>query len=209
MWIRHRNRGRNNINISEVRLFWLKCILQWCQLLVSISCGQIFIRSEFQQIGSTYRVGNTDKVQTFLKMKRANGCNGNLTLNRALEVSKVLHVVGVVVVEVGGKGAADLEPATNTSSLSVEGLVWKYNGLTLTWGRLEYWLESTTDAEAAAPIRDGEGCIWRLGGSLNGDSGLVDRPPSGVVEMGDISAAVLFCSLSWALLMTKGLGFFL
>ena len=58
-------------------------------------------------------------------MKRANGCNGNLTLNRALEVSKVLHVVGVVVVvvEVGGKGAADLEPATNTSSLSVEGLV--------------------------------------------------------------------------------------
>ena len=58
-------------------------------------------------------------------MKRANGCNGNLTLNRALEVSKVLHVVGVVVVvvEVGGKGAAALEPATNTSSLSVEGLV--------------------------------------------------------------------------------------
>ena len=59
-------------------------------------------------------------------MKRANWCNGNLTLNRALEVSKVLHVVGVVVVvvvEVGGKGAADLEPATNTSSLSVEGLV--------------------------------------------------------------------------------------
>ena len=72
-------------------------------------------------------------MQTFLRendqeqMKRANGCNGNLTLNRALEVSKVLHVVGVVVVvvvvEVGGKGAADLEPATNTSSLSVEGLV--------------------------------------------------------------------------------------
>ena len=52
------------------------------------------------------------------------GAIGNLTLNRALEVSKVLHVVGVVVVvEVGGKGAADLEPATNTSSLSVEGLV--------------------------------------------------------------------------------------
>ena len=50
------------------------------------------------------------------------GAIGNLTLNRALEVSKVLHVVGVVV-EVGGKGAADLEPATNTSSLSVEGLV--------------------------------------------------------------------------------------
>ena len=94
---------------------------------------------------------------------------------------------------------ARLEPTLLTTS-EAGGSGWKYIGLTLTWGRfvkLE-WLVSTTEA---APILDGEGCCW-TGGSLNGDSGLVDLPPSGVVEFGDL-LELLFWSLSWAKVITR------
>ena len=62
-------------------------------------------------------------------------------------------------------------------------------------------MESTNEeaATAAAPILEGdegkyEGCVSTAaadgdaggGGNLNGDSGLVDLPPSGVVELGDL-----------------------
>ena len=97
--------------------------------------------------------------------------------------------------------AARLEPTLFTTSEAACGSVWKYKGLTLTWGRFEKleWLVSATTE--AAPILDGEGCCW-TGGSLNGDSGLVDLPPSGVVEFGDL-LELLFWSLSWAKVITR------
>ena len=50
---------------------------------------------------------------------------------------------------------------------------------------------------AAAPILEGDvGCPVSTAasagsGNLNGDSGLVDLPPSGVVEVGDLKLLVL------------------